>query len=76
MLQTFQGSDQAIPFFKSHRLHKNRLAPAAPPLGYLAPDLRFDPKRSRALANASFTKLRLPITAPSVKYRTLQRNTI
>ena len=39
-----------------------------------APSFRFAVNRSRAPANASFTKSLLPITAPSVKYLTRQRS--
>jgi hypothetical protein len=46
----------------------------SPPLSFLAPSLRFGPKRSRAPAKASFTNSLLPITAPSVKYLTRQRS--
>jgi len=58
---------QANPFRRSLRLHRVPLAAALPPLSFLAPSLRLGPKRSRALANASFTNSLLPITAPSVK---------
>ena len=55
------------PFRRSLNPHSTPAAAAALPRSLRAPSLRFGPKRSRALVNASFTKLRLPITAPSVK---------
>ncbi len=58
---------QAIPFRRSLKLHKARFAGVASPFNFLAPSLRFGPKRSLALAKASFTNSLLPITAPSVK---------
>jgi hypothetical protein len=52
---------------KSRRLHSIPAAGFASPRIFRAPSLRFGPKRSLALANASFTNSLLPITAPSVK---------
>jgi hypothetical protein len=63
----YRISDQVISFFESRKLHNIPPAEAEFPFSLLAPSLRFTPKRSRALANASLTKLRLAITAPSVK---------
>ena len=60
-------SVQAIPFRRSLKLHKAPFAAAPSPFIFLAPSLRFDPNRSRALAKASFTNSLLPITAPAVK---------
>ena len=58
---------QEIPLRRSLTLHNAPFAGAAFPFIFLAPVFRFGPNLSRALENASFTKIRLPITAPSVK---------
>ena len=55
-------------------LHRWPFAPLPLPLIARAPFFRFGPNRSRAFANASFTNSLLPITAPSVKYRTRHRS--
>lgn len=59
--------DQTTPFLRSRKLHSAPPVAAALPFICRAPDFRFGPKRALDLANASSTKLRLPITAPSVK---------
>ncbi len=58
---------QATPFRRSRKLHKIPFVGEASPFIRLAPDFRLLPNRSRDFANASSTKLRLPMTAPSVK---------
>ena len=59
---------------KSLALHSNPFTPLPLPRIARAPSLRLALNRSRARANASFTNSLLPITAPSVKYLTLQCN--
>ena len=55
-------------------LHNTPAAAAPVPRIRRAPSRRLAGNLSRAPANASFTKSRLPITAPSVKYLTRQRS--
>ncbi|MGL5019936.1 MAG: hypothetical protein ACRDBP_17505, partial [Luteolibacter sp.] len=55
-------------------LHSTPAAALPLPRNLRAPSLRFAEKRSRAATNTSFTNALLPITAPSVKYLTRQRN--
>ena len=57
---------------KSRMLQSTPAAGAPFPRSRRAPSLRFAVKRSRAAAKVSLTKALLPITAPSVKYRTRQ----
>ena len=58
---------QMMPFRRSLKLHSVPPEAAPSPFSFLAPSLRFGPKRSLALPKASFTNSLLPITAPSVK---------
>jgi hypothetical protein len=55
-------------------LHNNAAAGPPLPRNFRAPSLRFSPNRSLDFATASLTNVRLPITAPSVKYLTRQRS--
>ncbi|MEI6178480.1 MAG: hypothetical protein WCS43_16435, partial [Verrucomicrobiota bacterium] len=70
--KTSSGTARSYPISlrKSRTLHRTLAATEPLPRILRAPSLRFFPNRSRAAANASLTKLRLPITAPSVKYLT------
>ena len=62
------------PARRSLILHNTSAAGLPLPRSLRAPSLRPGPNRSRAAANASFTKALLPITAPSEKYLTRYRS--
>gem|GEM_PF-1626096 len=62
------------PTRRSLTLHKIPAAAFPLPRIRLAPSVRFSENLSRAPAKTSSTKPLLPITAPSVKYRTRQRS--
>jgi len=59
---------------RSRILHNTPAAAFPLPRIRRAPSLLFSENLSRDPANTSFTNPLLPITAPSVKYRTRQRN--